>query len=79
MMTSSSLTEGKRIKCKMITRDKISASALNTMWCRASAGMTDPKDTHLTSRNLRICQKYREDCPFSMKIGLIWTAIKERV
>ena len=27
MMTSSRLTEGKRIKCKMITRDKISAIA----------------------------------------------------
>jgi len=51
----------------------IPVSALNIMWCRASAGMTDPKDTHLTFRNLRICQKYRENRPLSMKIGLIWT------
>jgi len=44
-------------------------------WIPASAGMTNPKNTDLTFKNLKTCRKCQENRSFSPKMGLIWTAI----
>jgi hypothetical protein len=61
LRTSSRLIEWKRTNCKMITLNKISASA----------GMTSLKNTNLDFKNLKTYTKSEENCQFSPIIGSI--------
>jgi hypothetical protein len=42
---------------------------------KIGAGMTSPKKTNLTFRNLKTPRKCKENCPFSPKMDLIWTVV----
>jgi hypothetical protein len=44
---------------------------------KIGAGITNPKDTNLNLRSLKMCQKFQKNSPFLPRIGLIRTAIKQ--
>jgi hypothetical protein len=44
---------------------------------KIGAGMTNPKNTTLNLRSLKICRKCQANLPFLPRIRLIWTAMDQ--
>jgi len=42
---------------------------------KIGTGMTNPKDTNLNLRSLKMCQKFQKNSPFLPRMGLIRTAM----
>jgi len=64
-----------------IQRPKIDAPGflLEFIPMKIGAGMTNPKDTNLNLRSLKMCQKFQKNSPFLPRIGLIRIAMKKDI